>query len=51
MKEIKFKGDIRSKLIFITSFCIILFMIIIPMITMKADINVSLLKKKMIVLI
>ena len=27
-------------------FCIILFMIIIPMITMKADINVSLLKKK-----
>lgn len=51
MKEIKFKGDIRFKLIFITSFCIILFMIIIPMITMKADVNVSLLKKKMIVLI
>ena len=47
MKEIKFKGDIRFKLIFITSFCIILFMIIIPMITMKADINVSLLKKKL----
>ena len=46
MKEIKFKGDIRFKLIFSTSFCIILFMIIIPMITMKADINVSLLKKK-----
>ena len=46
MKKIKFDGDIKFKLIFITSFCIILFMIIIPIITMKANINISLLESE-----